>query len=73
MLWSQGTTPKSTSSSAPVDDDYGVVDLPSLVDIYVVLEVDALHCLSAYLTSDLLDAYRALSTLTGIRLHDMSS
>ena len=73
MLRSRGTTPTAASSSTPVDDDYGVADIPSPVDISTVLEVDALHRLASYLASDLLDAYRALSTLSGIPLHDMSS
>ena len=42
MLRSRGTAPTSTSSSAPVHDDYGVVDLPSSVDISAIVEVDAL-------------------------------
>lgn len=73
MLRSRGIAPTSTSSSAPVDDDYGVTDLPSLVDISTVLEVDALHHLSSCLTSDLLDVYRAISTLIGIPLHEVNS
>ena len=32
-----------------------------------------MHHLTSYLASDLLDAYRALSTLSGIPLRDMSS
>jgi hypothetical protein len=73
MLRSRGTTPTAASSSTPIDDDYGVADIPSPIDISTVLEVDALHHLSSCLASDLLDAYRALSTLSGIPLHDMTS
>ena len=73
MLRSRGTTPIDASSSTTVDDDYGVADIPSPIDIFAVLEVDALHHFSSCLASDLLDAYRALSTLSGIPLRDMSS
>jgi hypothetical protein len=73
MLRSRGTAPTFASSSAPVHDDYGVVDLPSSVDISAIVEVDALQRLSSCLSSDLLDAYRAVSTLTGIPLRDMTS
>ena len=73
MLRSQGTTPTSASSSAPIHDDYGVTDIPSSVDIFAIVEVDALHRLRSCLSSDILDAYRAVSTLTGIPLRDMTS
>jgi hypothetical protein len=73
MLRSRGTAPTSASSSAPIHDDYGVTDLPSSADISAIVEVDALQRLSSCLSSDLLDAYRAVSTLTGIPLRGMSS
>ena len=73
MLRSRSTAPIAASSSTPVDDDYGVADIPSPVDISAVLEVDALHRSASYLAYDLLDAYRALSALLGIPLRDMSS
>ena len=57
MLQYRGTISTTTSSSTSFDDAYGVVDIPSPLEVYVVSNVDALHCLGSYLPSDLLDAY----------------
>ena len=68
MLWSRGTIPKDASSSTPVDDAYVVADIHYPLEVLVISDVDALHCLGSYLSSNLLDSYRALSTITGIPL-----
>lgn len=73
MLRSRGTIPTAASSSAPVSDDYGVVDIPSPLEVSAILEVDALWHLGSYLAFDLLDAYRALSTVIWIPLRDIPS
>lgn len=53
MLCSRGTIPIAASSSTLVDDDYGVVDIPSPLEVSTVSEVDALWHLGSYLASNI--------------------
>ena len=67
-LWSQGTVPIVASSSTTIDDAYLVANIPSSLEALTVSDVDTLHHLGYYLASNLLDSYRALSTVTRIPL-----
>ena len=73
MLRSQGNVPIDASSSTPANDAYVVANIPSPLEVLVVSDVDALHHLGSYLASDLLDSYRALSTIIGIPLQDIGT
>ena len=73
MLRSQSTIPIAASSSTLVDNVYVVTDIPSLLEVLVVSDVDALHHLGSCLASNLLDSYRTLSMVIGIPLRDIGT
>ena len=59
------------SSSIGFDDLYEIVDITSLLEVSIILDVDALHHMASYLASDLLGSYQALSIVMGIPLRDI--
>ena len=71
MLQSCGTILTVASSSTKFDDVYGIENMPSPLEVFSILDVDALCCMVSYLASDLLGSYQALSIVTGIPLSDI--
>ena len=57
MLHSRGTISTAASSSTRVDDAYGIEDIPSPLEVFAILDVDASCHMASYLAADLLGSY----------------